>query len=282
MNNGIRQWSTEHVRWQPGRNGLKYAVHGYARVRLAQLVHRHELANIFAISPPKAGSQWLKALLHHSVVRRQTGLLTLPQLDYQQKPPRHGFPVGTFVPGVYLSRLEFNALHKRGPYRAVHLIRDPRDIVVSGYWSAVETHPPTHVAQVEQTRRHLHSLSLEEGLAVCIRAAAPVFRDMASWVGDDDPHIATFRLEDIADDYAGNVRKLLAHCNVVLDDADTRRILQQTSRAALQRRDLDVRGDGRSHYRVQQTSHRDLFSADHYRLFNHVAPGLVEALGYDA
>src|SRR5690606_38184695 len=90
----IRAWAVRTLQWDPLRNTVKYGVHGFARAR-GRVIDRAgrvpPIANIYTASSPKAGSQFMKALFDHPVVRSHTGLLTLPQLDYQQDPER-GFP----------------------------------------------------------------------------------------------------------------------------------------------------------------------------------------------
>ncbi|KRB77719.1 hypothetical protein ASE01_05820 [Nocardioides sp. Root190] len=279
----VREWATARLQWAPLRNGTKYAVHGMARARGRSLERRGavpEIGNILAAGPQKAGSQWLKALFDHPLVRAHTGLMTLPQLDYQLAPPAKGFPAGTFVPGVYLSYPEFEALAKPHPLRLVYLSRDPRDMVVSGYWSAVKTHRVGHLPEVEKLRERIRTASYEDGLLAIIDSAAQLFRDMDTWVGVEDERVARFKLEDVAKDQRPVVLGMLAHTGVTLSDTDLEQVLRDVDRGTLQSKDLARRKDGESHYRVNQSGHEDVFSDVHYAAIERVAPGLIERLGY--
>lgn len=281
---GPRAWATRAIQWNPARANVKRAVHLAARARGAALVRRNALppiANIYAASSPKAGSQWLKALFDHPVVRRHTGLFTLPQLDYQARPDRT-FPLGTFVPGVYASYPEYRRIRHRAAYRTVYLFRDPRDLVVSGYHSAVATHRKVHKREVEELRDRIRSLPFDEGLLLLIRDAAPRLREIETWVGVDDPMVATFRLEDVSADPRGEVDRMLRHCGVQLTPAELEEVLGDVSREALQARDLAERGDGQSHYRVHRESFRDVLKPEHHRAIEEIVPGLVQRLGYPA
>ena len=271
------------MQWDPARNNIKRAVHAYAaaRGRGLELTGRvPRIANIFAAGSPKAGSQWMKALFHHPVVRAETGLFTLPQLDYQENPSR-GFPAGTFVPGLYFSHDEFRQVPQRHPRRLVYMFRDPRDLVVSGYHSAIRTHRRLHVPELEDFRTELRALSREEAILRLIEASAPRFAEMQSWVGVADPDVATFRLEQVQHSPETEVPRMLRHCGVDLAPAVLDRLLAEISREALQARDLAQRGDGASHYRVHRESWREVLTPEHEAALERVAPGLVASLGYD-
>jgi hypothetical protein len=280
----IRQWASRTLAWAPARNGAKYAVHGYARARghaLAATGRSPEVATVVGAGVQKAGSQWLKALLHHPVVRARSGLVTLPQLDYALTPPARGFAAGTFVPGVYLTYDAYQALPKRHSHRAIYMVRDPRDVVISGYWSAVETHRTTHLAEVEELRARLRSLPMDAALLLLIESSGATLRGMATWMHRADPDVAVFRLEDVEDDYAPQVEQILAHIGVRLTAAELAEVVADTNRSALQRQDLTARGDGRSHYRLQRTDWRSVFTDRHHAAMERVAPGLVTTLGYE-
>lgn len=279
-----RSWATRAVQWDPARNTLKRGAHQFARGRglwLERSGRLPEMANIYTASPPRAGSQWCKALFDHPVVRARTGLFTLPQLDYQSDPGR-GFPPGTYVPGMYLSYPEYRQVPHRHQHRLVYMFRDPRDIVVSGYFAAIgHGHRNTQVESVERERARMRELPLEEGLLEAVGAAATRLREMATWVGVVDENVATFRLEDIAASERDGVAKILGHCHVDLHDDEMDALMADISRAALQARDIAQRGDpALSHYRVQQRSYAEFFSAEHYAAVEAVVPGLAERLGY--
>lgn len=276
----LRAWTSQAVNWPPARNALKYSAHAAAHARGELLVRRGRVpfvSNIFAMSPPKAGSQWAKALFDHPVVRARTGLFTLPQLDYQGR--RRPLPAATFVPGMYLSHEEYLRLEKPYPYRAFYVMRDPRDLAVSAYYSAVETHRP--VPGYEELRARMRQVPLHEGLLMAIDLVAPRLRDMGSWVGVEDPNVAFFRLEDISRSHEVQVRRILAHCDVVLPPEDLARVVRDTSRESLQRKDLATRASGsESHYRINRRGYRELFEEEHYAAIEAVAPGLAMRMGY--
>lgn len=278
----VRGWATQLVQWDPARNGLKYGAHAFARARGAALRATGrvpDIANIYAAGSPKAGSQWMKALLDHPVVRAHSRLFTLPQLYYQDN-PEWRFPPGTFVPGLYFSYPEYLRLPKRFPHRVVYMFRDPRDLVVSGYYSAVRTHRTVHLDEVERVRDRIRSLPFDEGLLYLIEDAAPRLREIETWVDVDDAAVAKFRLEDVSADPDKQVARILEHCGVELTPEEYDVVLRDTSRESLQSQDLARRTDGESHYRVERKTFRELFKPEHHEAIEAIVPGLRERLGY--
>lgn len=264
---------------------LKYGAHAYARVRGQFLARTHNLppvATVYAASSPKAGSQWVKALFDHPVVRTHSRLFTLPQLDFQSHPER-GFPLASFVPGLYLSYPEYLRIPQPAEHRVIYVFRDPRDVVVSGYFSAVGTHRRMVAAGIEESRARLRQLPLDEGLLYAVSLAADRLREMASWVDVENPDVRKFRLEDIGNEPEVRVPEILEHVGIRLAPAELETVLDDVSRERLQARDLAQRSAGsESHYRVSRQGHRDLFSQDHYRAVERVVPGLAAQLGYDS
>jgi hypothetical protein len=277
----VRDTLTASVNWAPARDTFKRGAHAAAHARGRYLAARGALpdvANIFSASCPKAGSQWTKALFDHPIIRAHTGLFTLPQFEYTERPLKSA-PAGTFVPGLYLSYQAYASISKPYPYRTVYMFRDPRDIVVSGYFASFGAHPD--MLGLAERREKMQSMSVEEGLLHSLQESAHHFRDMATWVDIADEHVATWRLEDVSADPEDTVPKILAHCGVNLSDAELEQVLRDTSREELQRQDLARRAPGSdSHYRVKRQSFRDLFGPEHYAAVEQVVPGLVARLGY--
>lgn len=100
-------------------------------------------------------------------------------------------------------------------YRITRFVRDPRDLVVSGYfyhrrdperwtgvespsdgdWGAVNGHVPDAVGQ-RSYAAYLNAVSVEDGLIAEIDFRTFHFQSMRSWP-DDDPHIRVYRYEDV-------------------------------------------------------------------------------------
>jgi hypothetical protein len=65
--------------------------------------------------------------------------------------------------------------------RGFHVIRDPRDVLVSAYFSHLHSHPTDHWPELEEHRHRLESLSKEDGLLAEMEFSAEEFEDMYRW-----------------------------------------------------------------------------------------------------
>jgi hypothetical protein len=112
----------------------------------------------------------------------------------------------------YISRLQ--------NVRGFHVIRDPRDIVVSSYFSHLHSHPTTGWPELVEHRRQLQQVDKERGLYVVIDFLQDVLEDIATW-DYDDPRILELKMEDVVRAPDELLVKALAFLGVV-DGARTR------------------------------------------------------------
>jgi|GEM_PF-822518 len=126
------------------------------------------------------------------------------------------------------------AWDKLPPYRGTHFVRDPRDLVVSGYhyhlrtheawcrdepytWQAIVAHPlfpyvetnPAKFPRAETYQAYLNSLDKERGLIVELLWRDGKFKHMARW-NYHNPNILEMKYEDIVGNEAAAFEKILA------------------------------------------------------------------------
>ena len=287
MASTLRNWAVNTLEWDPARNTAKRGVYALARARGDWLKRTGKLppvANVFAAMSPKAGSQWAKALFDHELVRAHSGLFTLPQLDFEFGAQTRAFPAATFVPGIYASYEDYRAIPKPYPYRTIYVFRDPRELVVSGYYSATKSHRPMNyrkAPQAEAMRTAMRAMSRDLALSYSLETLAERLREMATWVDVKDENVALFRLEDIEENPKEEVGRALAHCGVHLSEDELERVIAETSRSSLQKQDLARRPEGsESHYRVNREKHWEVLNDDHLRAIEETVPGFIEKVGY--
>ena len=203
-------------------------------------------------------------------------------------------------------------------HKGFHIIRDPRDIVVSAYFSHLHSHSTASWHELEDHRKKLKSLSLEDGLAEEIVFRRRSFDHMATW-DYGQSNIIEIRFEDFI---RGNYDTLLRVFSFIgmLDTESfnaARRILSvyrdfaayaarklhSPRLASLGPRTLSApelltiawrnsfqvkskgrrtgESDERSHYRKGKSGDwTEYFSDSHKALFKELYPGLVPQLGY--
>lgn len=81
-------------------------------------------------------------------------------------------------------------------YRAFHVIRDPRDIVVSSYFSHLHSHPTAGWPELIEHRRQLQQVDKEQGMYVVIDFLQDVMEDLATW-DYADQRILELKMEDV-------------------------------------------------------------------------------------
>lgn len=253
----------------PARSKAAFAEN---RVRLTRVARRSGLRNVFHCCVHKTGSQWIRKVLADPEVYRATGLRTYayqPRLSAAQRNRRYpdigfdrAFPARRIVSPLYIAYEAFEAMPKPEPWRAFFVSRDPRDVVVSWYFSTISSHPTGNNPGMQRTREQLLALDEEAALVASIRHLGDygLFDALRSWVDVDDPHVLVVAYEDlIGEDANRGWGRLLDHCDVALGPDQRRALLDRYSFRSLSGRDpgnedtgsklrKGVAGDWRRHF----------------------------------
>jgi hypothetical protein len=246
-----------------------------ARLRLTvPVAERSPYANVYHCTVRKTASQWIKALLSDPVVYRWSGLLPYDPRPYKWRYPQP-VPPGRVAQSLFISRSRFDKLPKPDRYRAFFVLRDPRDIVVSSYFSTRNSHTP--MGDVLAERRILREKPRKEGLLHVIGhlAGKGAFRDLRSWVAaPETTAVSLFRYEDLTGEgQATEVDRMLRHCGITLPPAELDALLTRYSFTRM-------RSD---HYRKGRAGDwRNHFDDDIQEAFAAATGDLVELLGYPA
>jgi hypothetical protein len=177
---------------------------------------------VFHVTHWKAGSQWVRSVLKHAAPRRFV----------QPQPDANGPIGGPIVPGaiyspVYAAAEPFRAaVHSDPSHRAFLVIRDPRDALISWYFSLLYSHTPDEPTVLE-SRQELSRLNKSEGLALMIcRHMQEVIRIQRQWI---DAGVPVFRYEDLRANQQGEFEKIFAYCGLDVSTWRRRRIVRRHS-----------------------------------------------------
>ncbi len=166
---------------------------------------KSKLDNIFHINNVKAGSQWIKQILGDKIVFPYTGLLSFTYQNYlkgrydprklNQRYFDRPFPKKTIVTPLYLSYQCYQSIPKPPKYKAIYIYRDPRDLLISYYFSIKYSHELTGNIK----REALNGLNLENGILKSIELMEDFgFWDSSrSWCKINDPMVLQIRYENL-------------------------------------------------------------------------------------
>lgn len=177
-------------------------------------------------------------------------------------------------------------LAKIPSYVGSHIIRDPRDMIISGYfyhlWCAEKwCHEKKPKYDNRSYQELLNSVSQEEGIALEIHRVKWSIKDMLTW-DYSNPNIIEIKLEDLAKDEKSVMTQIFQHYGFhdhILDKALS--IYEKYTFEKIARR---KRGEEKKqgHFRKGVSGDwKNHFTAEHKKLFKEMYPGVLVKLSYE-
>lgn len=158
----------------------------------------------------KCASTWIDNIIkevafehgyeYRGIVDHQTPTGHGPLTDYVNTFPREQMSAYVCEEGIdFIGAItaDWTQTKDLSPFRGFHVIRDPRDIIVSGYFSHKNSHPVDHLPHMAAHRERLQSISKDEGLMLEMDYAASEMEDLATW-DYDDPDILELKMENLS------------------------------------------------------------------------------------
>lgn len=255
------------------------------KTRLTQTVEKTlHYDNIYYCCTQKTASQWFKGIFCDRDFYSHSGLVVSPYQYLGLNYARIGrFPKDTVVSHLYFNYQDYLKVPKPESYKTFFVLRDPRDIIVSWYFSARYSHvlvPPIHTM-----RHNLNRLSFHDGLKYLIDTQAEygLFDCQRSWVEatNQDSEIKVLRYEDLSKDEATFVRDLFDFLEIQLPPEKLDALINRHTINKRSRNRNSIEGDTKNHYRKGVSGDwQNHFNSDVKEHFDRVTGDLISALGY--
>ena len=176
-------------------------------------------------------------------------------------------------------------------HKAFHIIRDPRDIVISAYFSHKNTHSPNDWPELIEQRRKLNNVSIDEGLLLTIEfleklsvngVEVPLFRCLDTWDYTRD-NILELKYEDYIKDEEKTWHEILNFLEIY--DKLTKENFNGIVASASFKRLSQGRENGteniHSHYRKGISGDwQNYFKDEHIKIFETKYFNLLKKIGY--
>lgn len=162
------------------------------------------------------------------------------------------------------------------------VVRDPRSVIVSMYFSRLKSHP--HTEQISNSREQLQQMTKADGMRYIADDYRKIARLTQSWVSAANNNRATiYRFEDLTgSEQAGTWASLLHAADIRMPESSLARVLNRYSFESLSGR---ARGAERveAKYRAgSQSSWRSHLSGPELDYVMALWGDLIDALGYQA
>jgi len=190
----------------------------------------------------RSGSTWLSGLLEE--VCEYTGHRFAQVFDADMV----GGDLSAFVEAESIEVLVYmnadaDQVRTLSDLRGVHVVRDPRDVLVSSYYSHRYSHPADYWQGLMEHRAELESLSEHEGLLAELQCRHQQFRQMQEWDYEQEG-VLELRFEDLVNQPLAGLTRALDHLKLLAPAPDSHsgqpRGLRARTMATLAR----VRGKG--------------------------------------
>ncbi len=248
--------------------------HKYGKVR-RESAYEH----IYYCCVQKTASQWLRAVLNDPLVHAYTGLKIHPyrELGLNQAGEIGPFPPRTIVTHLYLNHNTFVKLPKPESYQCFFVTRDPRDAVVSWFYSAKYSHALMSV--IPEMRSNLLKLGKDDGMKYIIDKLCDFgyFDAQISWVQSGEK---IFRYESIARDHKAFLLELFEYLNIQMPQDKFDHLSAKYAFSRLAGRPQGEENQN-SHYRKGEVGDwKNHFNQEIQDYFDARVGDLVERLGY--
>jgi len=144
----------------------------------------------------KCATQWVMAILSDICATTHLRLFEVSQMDTWDFANLRDL-VRCFRPDVLAySNAQIAQVKLLPPLRGFHVVRDPRDLIVSAYYSHLHSHSLGTWPGLAAHRRQLQAVDMSQGLLLEMESSRRVLGEMAEW-DYCQPTVLEIRMEDL-------------------------------------------------------------------------------------
>jgi hypothetical protein len=136
---------------------------------------------------------------------------------------------------VYVNSFPGDLKQMGETHRGFHLIRDPRDVLISDYYSRRNTHSVNNEFQ-QALRDELQRLDTESGL-LHVLERCPYYDQIAGWEIGADPRVLDVKYEELLGDELAGYGAILEHLGIEIPSKRLEKIVQKCSFESITGRD---------------------------------------------
>lgn len=269
------------------RNTLSSLIRSFKKQKRPKVKQTSPYQNIYHCCTQKTASQWFKAVFNDYIFYKYTGLeiYSFEQIvpHFQDASFNGPLPLNTLGTPFYLDYSSYLSLPKPDRYKTFFILRDPRDIVVSWYFSTRYSHPP--IGGIPQQRIELENMDLQKGLMYGIDYLMEygLFDGQRSWmqIDKENDNVMIFRYEDLSQDNLKFLINLFNFLKVDIPEKDLLTLHKHYRFEALSNGRKHGVEDQKSHYRKGIAGDWKLYFHESTKeYFNNITKDLLSVLGY--
>lgn len=219
------------------KNGLKKDIY-----KDVEVLSESSLGAIYHLCIQKTGSQWIKSILSDPEVFKYTGLKpyylnadiqkSLKKLSNNNTYNDNSvdLPSKKILTPLYIYRSNFEAMAKPHRYKGFFVVRDPRDLLISQYFSKKSIHKRSK--SLDPVRRELEKMSIEDGILLTLNILSQndYWRRLSSWVYNKDENIKVVKYEDlIGESQIESFKALFEHLEIPMPEWESEDLIQKYS-----------------------------------------------------
>ncbi len=244
--------------------------------------------NIYHCCVQKTASQWFAYLFADTVIKKKSKLsFYRPKANFIPQEPEvlnklQIIPTGVIVSPLYIRYEDFLKMRKPKSYRAFFVMRDPRDLIISDYFSLKYSHATIH-PYIMQMREKLNGMPEQEGILERIHHFKSYYETLRGWMrSTENEKIQIVKYEDVfVNKPLEAMGTICQHCEIDLSEVNLQALLDKFSFKKLSGREPG-RENAQSHYRKGVAGDwKNYFSPEHKQVFKGQAGDLLIKLGYE-